>query len=188
MKSILYSLAYSILEMTATEFDLSTQGGRIAFALHSAGHDSPSAAKELGCSRPAIDQWISGATKNLKSEFLFALEDLTGFSARWIALGKGPRTAHQRSQSIDDIISSAPDQIGAETIDFLEYKLAKHATTLEARQQLSVYSATLEAVRLSIKNDNHDHDQQKNDSTITDRSWLPDPDAPSMNQVTDEKK
>ena len=37
---------------------------------------------------------MNGPTKNLKGEFLFALADLTGFEARWIATGKLPeRTA-----------------------------------------------------------------------------------------------
>lgn len=38
----------------------------------------------------SVSQWMAGNIKNLKFKSLFALSDITGFSARWIALGEPP--------------------------------------------------------------------------------------------------
>jgi transcriptional regulator with XRE-family HTH domain len=74
--------------------DAKTKGERVTAALESTGLSPAAAAKRLGCSREAIQQWISGKTKNIKNELLFSFSDLTRFEARWIATGKGPiRTA-----------------------------------------------------------------------------------------------
>lgn len=86
--SILYPSADSILYMD--EPDLDTMGGRVKYALRESGHTPSSAAFVLECSRPAIDQWILGSTKNIKNDLLFKFADLTGFEARWIATGEGP--------------------------------------------------------------------------------------------------
>lgn len=45
--------------------------------------------KGLTVSDQAIGKWINGATQNIKGEYFFAIEDLTGFSARWMIEGKG---------------------------------------------------------------------------------------------------
>ncbi len=70
--------------------DLKTTGERVSYALETAGLTPAAAAKQLKCSREAIQQWISGKTKNIKNELLFSFSDLTHFEARWIATGKGP--------------------------------------------------------------------------------------------------
>jgi len=70
--------------------DLKTTGDRISYALETAGLTPAAAAKKLKCSREAIQQWISGKTKNIKNDLLFSFSDLTRFEARWIATGKGP--------------------------------------------------------------------------------------------------
>ena len=75
---------------------MSTLSERVKRAIKESGHNATSAAKEIGCTPEAVLQWINGPTKNLKGEFLFALADLTGFEARWIATGELPeRTADQ---------------------------------------------------------------------------------------------
>lgn len=70
--------------------DLKTKGERVAYALEVAGLTPSAAAKQLKCSREAIQQWISGKTKDIKNDLLFSFSDLTRFEARWIATGKGP--------------------------------------------------------------------------------------------------
>lgn len=47
-------------------------------------------------SRQAIGKWLSGATENIKAEYFFAIEDLTGFSARWLVEGKLPKRREQQ--------------------------------------------------------------------------------------------
>ena len=74
----------------ATEHDLSTKAGRIAYIVEDSGHNPAALAKLLGCAPAAVYQWISGSTKNQKEKYLWKLADVTGFEARWISLGEGP--------------------------------------------------------------------------------------------------
>lgn len=168
---------YSILFMSEKDHDLSIQGGRIAYAIEKAGLDVVVVARELNCTRPAVDQWIAGTTKNLKSEFLFGLEDLTGFSARWIATGVGPMVARP-SSSLETILESAPSEVVRQTLDFIGYQLAKAGATAEAQEKIATYAARLDATR---------RDQQPGNKK-KEPEWLPDPDATSMNKVTEGKK
>lgn len=62
---------------------------RVTRAITKSGHTASSAAKKLDVSPEAVLQWMSGATKNIRPTNLFALSDITGFSARWIATGEG---------------------------------------------------------------------------------------------------
>lgn len=48
-------------------------------------------ATRLGVTKSAVSKWITGATKDLRNEHLFAIEDEYGVSARWIVTGAGPR-------------------------------------------------------------------------------------------------
>jgi phage repressor protein C with HTH and peptisase S24 domain len=63
---------------------------RIEKAIKNSGKQKSQIAKECGVANSAVSQWISGETKSLKPENLFALENSTGFSARWLAIGEGP--------------------------------------------------------------------------------------------------
>ena len=47
--------------------------------------------KGLTVSDQAIGKWINGSTQNIKGEYFFAIEDITGFSARWMIEGKGAK-------------------------------------------------------------------------------------------------
>lgn len=73
----------SIRAMTLSE--------RIKEALDGAKLSVTDAAKKVGVGRSAIYPWLSGDTKNLKLENLFALADATGYSAKWIAIEKGTK-------------------------------------------------------------------------------------------------
>lgn len=74
---------------------MSTLSERVTRAVRESGHSATSAAKAIGCTPEAVLQWMNGPTKNLKGEFLFALADLTGFEARWIATGDAPEKTAQ---------------------------------------------------------------------------------------------
>ena len=80
---MLCQLAYSLDAM-------STRAERITAAIDSTGLSDAEIARRIGCERPAVAQWKTGATKDLKNDNLFALADLTGYEARWIATGEGP--------------------------------------------------------------------------------------------------
>lgn len=58
----------------------------------------------------AIGKWISGATKNIKGEYFFAIEDLTGYSARWMVAGKLPKKIDRQLLSITTIFNKLSDQ------------------------------------------------------------------------------
>lgn len=63
---------------------------RIKHLLSETGESASSLAKKIGCSAAAVQQWLSGDTKNIKNDLLFAIADVTKFEARWIGTGKGP--------------------------------------------------------------------------------------------------
>ena len=92
--------AYTLFMMKLQ--DLKTKGERVAYALDAAGLTPAAAAKQLKCSREAIQQWISGKTKNFRNELLFSFADLTHFEARWIATGKGPVRAAPKPVDEDE--------------------------------------------------------------------------------------
>ena len=80
---------------------------RVAHAIKASGHTPSSAARAIGCTPAAVLQWVSGKTKNIKNEFLFALADATGFEARWIGTGEGPdRTLAAMNHRINDLINN----------------------------------------------------------------------------------
>lgn len=63
---------------------------RIAKAIQASGKKKIEIAAYCGVAPSAITQWIKGESKSLKPENLFALASVTGFSAKWLALGVGP--------------------------------------------------------------------------------------------------
>lgn len=83
---------------------MSTLSERVTKAIRESGHSASSAARVIGCSPEAVIQWMNGPTKNLKGEFLFALADLTGFEARWIATGKPPERAADKDQRKEKLV------------------------------------------------------------------------------------
>lgn len=64
---------------------MTTRDERIREAINGSGNTPSSIADKLGCTPQAVSQWMSGETKNIKNDLLFGLEDITGYSARWIA-------------------------------------------------------------------------------------------------------
>lgn len=63
---------------------------RIARAIQQSGKNKSQIAAECGVANSAVSQWISGDSKSMKPENLFALSKATGFSAMWIAIEQGP--------------------------------------------------------------------------------------------------
>lgn len=67
---------------------------RIQRAIKVSGVKGKDVAAACEVTPSSVSQWMAGNIKNLKFVSLYGLSDITGFSARWIALGEGPeRTA-----------------------------------------------------------------------------------------------
>jgi SOS-response transcriptional repressor LexA len=63
---------------------------RIAKAIAASGKKKGEIATECGVANSAVTQWISGESKSLRPENLYALAKATGFNAQWLAIGEGP--------------------------------------------------------------------------------------------------
>lgn len=66
------------------------QSERVGYAIQQSGKRKGEIASECGVAPSAITQWLSGETKALKAESVFALGRATGFNPEWIATGEGP--------------------------------------------------------------------------------------------------
>ncbi|MFQ6574159.1 LexA family protein [Pseudomonas sp. UM16] len=65
---------------------------RIAKAIKASGKKKGEIATACGVANSAVTQWISGESKSLRPENLYALAKATGFRAEWLAIGEGPET------------------------------------------------------------------------------------------------
>lgn len=63
---------------------------RIARAIKLSGKKKGEVAKACGVANSAVTQWIDGTTKSIRPDNLYALAGITGFNARWLAIGEGP--------------------------------------------------------------------------------------------------
>ncbi|MCI1025619.1 S24 family peptidase [Pseudomonas alloputida] len=63
---------------------------RIARAIALSGRKKGEIASQCGVAASAVTQWISGESKSLKPENLYALAEATGFRAEWLAIGRPP--------------------------------------------------------------------------------------------------
>jgi transcriptional regulator with XRE-family HTH domain len=70
---------------------MSTINDRVAETITQSGRSQADLARAIGVSRATVNDWKNGRTKNLRMENLFALADALGISARWLAIGKGPK-------------------------------------------------------------------------------------------------
>ncbi len=68
---------------------------RIAKAVAASGKKKVQIAKDCGVSASAVTQWLSGESKSLKPESIYALAAATGFRAEWLAMGNGPEMDEQ---------------------------------------------------------------------------------------------
>lgn len=63
---------------------------RIAKAIAASGKRKSEIAVACGVSASAVTQWVSGESKSMKPENIYALAKATGFHAKWLAIGEGP--------------------------------------------------------------------------------------------------
>lgn len=62
---------------------------RIARAIQVSGKKKGEIASLCGVANSAVTQWITGESKSLRPENLYALAKATGFRAEWLAIGEG---------------------------------------------------------------------------------------------------
>lgn len=91
------------------------QGDRVKEVMESVGWSNADlyraiTSKGLEVSEQAIGKWISGATKNIKGEYFYAIEDLTGYSARWMIEGKLPKKIDRQLTAITTIFNQLSTQ------------------------------------------------------------------------------
>ena len=65
---------------------------RIAAAIKHSKKLKKEIARECGVTPSAVTQWVTGDSKSMKPENLFALAEATGVSAEWLANGTGGMT------------------------------------------------------------------------------------------------
>ena len=68
-------------------------------------------AKACGVAPASVTQWISGQTKGMKPENLFAAADFLGIEPRWLATGEGPMRVNR--QNLVDLSHLDPKQRAA---------------------------------------------------------------------------
>ncbi len=95
----------------------SNLGDRIKEAIENSGIDHRTVAQRCGVSAQAVYAWTRGEINNVRAEHLYPLADLTGFEARWIALGEGPRIAQFKNAHVARVLAvmePMPEYVQAE--------------------------------------------------------------------------
>ena len=114
------TLNHSLLCEVNHSFELllqneSMQGDRVKEAMDSKGWtpaDLRRALVEKGyeVTEQAIGKWLTGAAKNIKAEYMFAIEDLTGYRCRYMAEGKLPKTMDRQVAMMANIMGELSDE------------------------------------------------------------------------------
>lgn len=77
---------------------------RIAKAIAASGKRKIEIAAACGISASAVTQWVSGESKSMKPENIYALAKATGFSAKWLAIGEGPERESTDEPNIRPVV------------------------------------------------------------------------------------
>lgn len=126
---------------------------RIAKAIAATGLKKGEIATACGVANSAITQWITGESKSLKPENLYALAKVTGFNAMWLAIGEGPERP-------DEGVTSGKKSANLYTYPVLSWtQIENWATTKEfptdlvGRFEVSDYEAQGNAFWVDVKGD-----------------------------------
>jgi SOS-response transcriptional repressor LexA len=79
----------SMLNLSWLNIPRMTRPERIALAIKHSGKLKKEIARECGVSASAVTQWVTGDSKSMKPENLFALASATGVFPEWLANGAG---------------------------------------------------------------------------------------------------
>ena len=81
---------------------------RLREALDGSGKHAAEVAAACGVTPQALSQWLSGTTANPKLEPLFLFADATGYEARWLAIGEGPKKVPRQAREIERLVDQIP--------------------------------------------------------------------------------
>jgi transcriptional regulator with XRE-family HTH domain len=76
-------------------------GSRIVFIRKELKLTMQELADKLGVTKNAISKLENGTSKNLKMEHLYKLQDISGFSSEWIAIGRGSMRIENDAYHVD---------------------------------------------------------------------------------------
>lgn len=129
---------------------------RIARAIQLSGKKKGEVAKACDVANSAVTQWIDGTTKSLKPENLYALAALTGFNARWLAIGEGPERPEKPVEANAELIgtmsawdSSTP--LGDDEVAIPLYKEVELAAGGGATQVIEVPGRLLRFAKSTLR-------------------------------------
>jgi SOS-response transcriptional repressor LexA len=74
----------------------------------SAGFSRAALAKAAKKTNAAVTHWVNGASAEIKADSAAGIQALTGFSAVWIATGKGPKRSMQHMEQFLEAIEIDP--------------------------------------------------------------------------------
>jgi SOS-response transcriptional repressor LexA len=69
----------------------------------SAGFSRAALAKAAKKTNAAVTHWVNGASAEIKADSAAGIQALTGFSAVWIATGKGPKMAQEQKSNVGPV-------------------------------------------------------------------------------------
>lgn len=70
---------------------------RVKWAIEHAGTDQASLARQIGITKGAIGQWVSGKTEFIRPAYLFRAARALRVEPEWLGTGEGPRTRTERA-------------------------------------------------------------------------------------------
>ncbi len=109
---------------------------RIALAIKHSKKLKKEIARECGVTPSAVTQWITGDSKGMKPENLFALADATGVNAEWLANGTGGMTPEM--SGFDANVEPAPGPV--RFYEYPEISWVQAGTAMEAVELSNVDS------------------------------------------------
>lgn len=109
---------------------MNTLQERIQYAITASGKTVADVVQKCHVSAQAAYAWIRGDIKNLRNEHLFALAELTGFEARWIATGQGPdRPPRGKNEKVNEVLRAMENMP--------EYMVDKIAADVKSLKELA---------------------------------------------------
>jgi phage repressor protein C with HTH and peptisase S24 domain len=103
---------------------MSTLAERVALAMQKSGISQAQLARAAGVKPPSVNNWLSGATKELKGRSAILAARAMGVSSHWLTTGRGPM-----DQGDDPAANEIPDDY--EAIRRVEFKLSAGANGFE---------------------------------------------------------
>jgi len=86
---------------------MKSPGERIRLIREKLGLSQEEFGKRIGVTKAAVSQWESGEIKNYRNANLFAIQNLSGYSAEWIVTGEGSERSKGSRKSASEANTKA---------------------------------------------------------------------------------